>query len=361
MITDIFQPKLAQHLPESIRADEQLHAEAVAIDDALEKITSYAKLVLHLPRLQELPDDILDHLAWQWHCDFYSQDLPISAKRKQIIETLYWHRIKGTPAGVEKAISTFMAGAKVEENWQYGGEPYFFRIITKGLQYLTTEEEILRLIDLSKNVRSWLEEIIYDLTIEEPETYFVGHLESKTGREDTFIGFKQEGQSHKLFHGIGQLVAGYIETKIGTGYQERHKKFVGILEAQAGYQVTDLAEKTPVDDKYAWEKYIADKWREWNLNPVINIYVHPDEGEFLPDDDDDQPFPLSGNFLRLYFTFPDRRVKYLTLYNPKDDLTAADIKVIGLMSRGKLVNSRGNFSTGILRALYINRKEYKVF
>ena len=359
MIKEIFKPKLAEILPKSIREDKEIYALAKSIDSELEKIISQAKNVLHLPRLDELPTEILDHLAWQYHCDFYQQDLPDSAKRNQIRETIFWHRIKGTPAGVEKAISTFMQGAKVQENWEYGGKPFFFRIITKGLKYLTTEEEILRLIFLAKNVRSWLEEIIYDLTIEEPEIYHVAIGETEAGIETTLIGFNEKDlANHNLFQAVAELAAGMEITKFGTGFEERHKKFVGILELQAGYQLTDLQEKPPKDEEYAWERYIAQKWREWNLNPVVNIYVHPDEGEIFPDDD--EPFPIGGNFLRLYFKFPDNRIRYLTLYNPKDNLTSADIKVAGLLSRGNLINSRGKLATGIARALYINREEFKV-
>ena len=152
MLKSITAPKLADILPESIKNDDKIFAAATFLDSEIEKIAALTDLTLHLPRLDELSADVLDHLAWQYHCDFYRQDLPLKAKRDQIRESIFWHRIKGTPAGVEKAVSTFMQGATVEENWEYGGEDYFFRITCKGLKYLSTEEEFLRLVFSAKNV-----------------------------------------------------------------------------------------------------------------------------------------------------------------------------------------------------------------
>ena len=210
MIKDIYKPKIAEILPTSIKSDEEIHSAAVALDFEIEKLLENAKSVLHLPRLDELPEEVLDHLAWQYHCDFYKENLPIQAKRNQIRETIFWHRIKGTPAGVERSLKDFLVDAKVEENWEYGGEPYFFRISCKGLKYLTDEEEFLRLIFFAKNVRSWLDGIIFDLTIEEPEKYYVGHAESEGGKELTEINFDNTPEKEKLFYATVEIEAGLI-------------------------------------------------------------------------------------------------------------------------------------------------------
>ena len=214
MIKEIFKPKLTEILPASIKHDEKLHAAAVALDEEIEKLLSLSELVLHLPRLDNLPHEVLDHLAWQYHCDFYSQNLPIQVKRNQIRETIFYHRIKGTPAGVERSIKDFLVDAKVEENWEYGGEPYFFRITCKGLKYIPTEEDFLYLVFNAKNVRSWLEGIIFDLTLEENEIYHVAHLEVDAGKE---------------FHDI------FLENM-----QAHEKNFVGFLEVEACFDIFDL-------------------------------------------------------------------------------------------------------------------------
>lgn len=128
MIKDIYKPKLAEILPKSIQGDEKIHAAATALDFELEKMIESSKLVLHLPRLDELPSDVLEHLRYQFHCDFWREDISLADKRNQIRESLLWHRLKGTPKGCEVAISTFIQNAKIEENWEYGGLPFFFAL-----------------------------------------------------------------------------------------------------------------------------------------------------------------------------------------------------------------------------------------
>ena len=58
-------------LPQNISADKKMYAAAQALDLELQRLSAEAKLVLHLPRLAELPHEVLDTLAWQFHVDFY--------------------------------------------------------------------------------------------------------------------------------------------------------------------------------------------------------------------------------------------------------------------------------------------------
>ena len=358
MIKSIDAPKLAEILPQSIRADEKIHAAAVAIDAELEKISALANLTMHLPRLDELPSEVLDHLAFQFHCDFYLQSLPISAKRDQIRESIFWHRIKGTPGGVEKAISTFIVGAQVQENWQYDGEPYFFRIVCKGLKYLSTEKEFLRLIDLSKNVRSWLDGIIFDLTIEEPEIYHHAIAEVEGGKEDTLINLSDLQHTDKLNHAIAELEGGFEETGWGGVEFSHSKYYFATAELEGGYEEIDAVEKPPPDDFWL-ERYLLEQWKNFIINPAVHQYEHPDEGEISPFDPDF--FPTDANYLKLYFQFPNNRYKWLTLYNPREDLTPGEIKAIGLLGKGLLKNSAGYTSTGLTKAFFVTKKSYKIF
>ncbi len=356
MIKSIYQPKLAETLPESIKVDKQIRAAAESLDTEIEKMLANVVLALHLPRLDDLPEDVLDHLAYQYHCDFYRTDLPVEAKRSQIRESIFWHRIKGTPVGVERAISTFLTKAVVEENWQYGGEPYFFRITTKGLKYLTAEKDFIDLINTAKNVRSWLEGIIFDLTIEEPQTLYHAIVEVESGLEVTDFCLDKQIETHNLVQGIGEVVSGLEVTELVGGIvQPTSTYYHAIAELEYGTEVTELDNPPPHDD-YWFEWWIARKWKAWKVNPILKHYPHED-AEILPPEPD--VFP-EGDFLRLYFYFPNRSIRYITMLNPRDNLSVADIKAVAVWWKNLLQNSAGYTSIEVIKALLVKKEVWKV-
>ncbi|WP_314905018.1 phage tail protein I [Selenomonas artemidis] len=161
MIKDLHRVGLVDLLPENILADPQLGAAARALDDELRRVTAAVQETLHLPRLNELPERVLDILAWQWHVDSYDSAVDAETKRKLIRESIAWHRIKGTPAAVEKVIAAVYGDAKIEEWYEYGGQPYYFRIgkIKQSGIKLAEIAIVARTVHTVKNARSWINEI----------------------------------------------------------------------------------------------------------------------------------------------------------------------------------------------------------
>ena len=83
MLRNIQTISLLDILPDSILADEKIKAIAVALDTELQKVTAETQQVLHLPRLDVLPEKVIDLLAWQFHVDFYEPiGMDIKTKRK---------------------------------------------------------------------------------------------------------------------------------------------------------------------------------------------------------------------------------------------------------------------------------------
>ena len=148
-------------LPENLLADEKVYAAAKAVDDELQRLIASCVEVLHLPRLDELPEEVIDLLAWEWHVDFYEPSADIATKRQLVRESIAWHRIKGTKAAVEKMAQTVFKGGVVTEWFEYGGEPYHFRIDVLNAPNMTEEsrERLLAVVNASKNTRSWLDEL----------------------------------------------------------------------------------------------------------------------------------------------------------------------------------------------------------
>ena len=65
-------------LPEVLLRDVKLKAAAQALDAELQRLSADARLVLHLPRLDELPNEVLDELAYQYHVDFFRAELNVA-------------------------------------------------------------------------------------------------------------------------------------------------------------------------------------------------------------------------------------------------------------------------------------------
>lgn len=154
-------------MPESIRNDSKIKAVCKALDRELRKINDLTKEILILPRLDSLPESVLDLLAWQWHVDFYEPiGMDIETKRSLIRKSIADHRIKGTPASVETLFANVFNGGKISEWYEYGGNPYHFKISALGRQIASEEQlaEFKHALETTKNVRSWLDEIEVSLS-----------------------------------------------------------------------------------------------------------------------------------------------------------------------------------------------------
>lgn len=164
MIKDLSSVSLLDLLPANLLADEQVNAAVRALDGELQKVTTAVQDVLFLPRLDNLPESVLDLLAWQWHVDFYEPiRLDVETKRRLVRQSIAWHRHKGTPWAVEEVIKALLKGAVVRENWEYGGRPYCFQVaLIEGA--IASEETIgqaVKAIAETKNARSHLDGISF--------------------------------------------------------------------------------------------------------------------------------------------------------------------------------------------------------
>ena len=179
MIKDLQSVSLLDILPSNILDDPKVNAAARALDGELQKITAAVQEVLFLPYLGTLPEKVLDLLAWQWHVDFYEPlGMGIETKQKLIINSIAWHRIKGTAAAVQKMVEAAWDGCNVEEWFNYGGKPYYFRVVNITAAHVDEEviRNVLRAIYATKNVRSWLDGI--NFLREADSTVYAGALPS---------------------------------------------------------------------------------------------------------------------------------------------------------------------------------------
>ena|GEM_PF-1084295 len=374
MIQSIYSPKLSEILPPSITADKKILATAQALDAELENLSACVKEVLHLPRLNELSSDVLDYLAYQWHVDGYDASFDAETKRNMIKESIYLHRIKGTPAAVELAAKSMLSDAVVEENWEYGGKPYFFRIIASGLKYYGDDgEKFLRVIYAAKNVRSWLEEITIDLTAPDDwQKLFHAVAEISGGEVVTQSEIAEENPvqtddcTQKIFHAVAEVSGGEVITDCDFEPIAEQKIISVICELDSGNIIIDIDRPPPPDVDNIIARYLLARMSAFLKNSVVQFYCsrshfHSDDFYYNDDDDDDEIFP-DEDFLRLYFRFPDCKTSTITFLNPRDDLQSSEIRFLSEFTADRkiLVNAYGSYSTGIKKALLISKKKFSL-
>lgn len=173
---DISKVSLMDLLPPNLRRDSTLAAIAKSLESDIESISNAISKLKRFDRLDELTDAEADELAWELHVDFYDTSLPIEQKRQLIKNAIRFHRRKGTPAAVEELIAILFGEGKVEEWFEYGGEPGYFQVITNNPE-VTQEraQEFYRAVDSVKRKSAHLERVI--LSQSEPmNLYFAGVL-----------------------------------------------------------------------------------------------------------------------------------------------------------------------------------------
>lgn len=147
--------------PSFMREDTTTKGLCAALQPQFIKLADEVKACLIYCRINELDDKVLDELAWQMHVDFYDANADIEQKRELIKKSLIIHRTKGTPYAVETLISALFGDGYVEEWFEYGGDPYTFRVITNNVAVTNDKaQEFIKALNSVKNARSWLDKVV---------------------------------------------------------------------------------------------------------------------------------------------------------------------------------------------------------
>lgn len=162
-------------IPENLYQDSNIKALVSAIDPELKLITQASNDTLILTRINELPEYMLDILAWQLHVDFYDLAKTLNMKRELVLNSLIWHSKKGTSWAIVKALEMLGISAQVIPWYEYNGNPYSFKVVgtleddyyrLSGTDNITSN--IRRAVEEAKSARSYIDDIEITLTFFEP-------------------------------------------------------------------------------------------------------------------------------------------------------------------------------------------------
>lgn len=154
--------KIEQLLPRFIVNDTTGHAMAKAIEAGLNKcLEACQDGVDCVIDVDKMPEWRLDEMAWELNC-LYEYDADIDTKRRWIANAVPYYSIFGTLEGVYQFLRGRYETVGIEEWWQYGADPFHFRVILTG-EY--SEEALAwaeKAVATTKNVRSVLDYIQFN-------------------------------------------------------------------------------------------------------------------------------------------------------------------------------------------------------
>lgn len=143
--------------PRFLLNDRNGYAMAKALEAGLKDFLEIAQGALDtLSDVDKMPEWRLDELAWEYNIPYdYTAD--VSVKREWVRDVYSLSRLYGTPKGIEKYMTAYFDDARLEENWEYDGDPFHFRMNFEGTWTPERVAWATKAIEMVKNVRSVLD------------------------------------------------------------------------------------------------------------------------------------------------------------------------------------------------------------
>lgn len=164
--------QIADILPHNLMKDPAAQAFSLAIREGTRLLHRYTQLCYVYCSIDTAPHKVLDLLARELRTQYYSDGLDIETKRSLVRNTLIWYMTAGTPAAVEELVTIVFGEGEVSEWFEYGGEPYWFKVKTNALLTEDMTTYFSEMIRRVKNTRSHIEAIEIHRTIN--QTIYAG-------------------------------------------------------------------------------------------------------------------------------------------------------------------------------------------
>ncbi len=163
-MNDIYSVDRSRYLPSVLQKDPCILGLAKTVSGQMNTVAQEIRQNIIYPRMDELSEEILDILAYDLHVDWYDYSDDVETKRRIIRNSVKIHMKMGTKYAVETATSDVYPGTSIDEWFEYGGEPYFFRLnLDVSDKGITTAQQIslVERIYFYKNARSHLDYIAF--------------------------------------------------------------------------------------------------------------------------------------------------------------------------------------------------------
>ncbi len=155
----------ADLMPSWMKRDAGDVALMEGFDIVAREIYDRSRLLTTWDKIDQLPEELLDELAYTLDIDWYKTGAPIETKRALIKASDLVHAKKGTVSAVESVIDAYFGNGRVIEWPEYAGEPHHFKVFTDNPTLVAQNQiEFLDLLGKVKRKSSKLDAILIGLT-----------------------------------------------------------------------------------------------------------------------------------------------------------------------------------------------------
>ena len=145
---------IEQLFPNFLLHDKNGYAMAKAIEAGLRYGLSVIQTGFEtLKDIEKMPEWRLDEMAQELGC-LYDYNADIEAKRHWIRDAGPLFSAYGTPQAICNYLEGYFKEVKVEEYWEYGGDPFHFRVWVSGNLTMDKVAWVYKAIAEAKNTRS---------------------------------------------------------------------------------------------------------------------------------------------------------------------------------------------------------------
>ena len=156
-----------------LASDKDQLALAQAVADHLVDLYRDTDLLSIYARIDELPEELLDILAYDFKIDWWDKGFTVAEKRQLMKDSWEVHRHLGTKGSVETAISAIY-NTKVCDWYEYDGRPYHYKleVDTESFPDAVSYQRIVNKNRYYANLRSILDAIRFIVTYKLDTLYF---------------------------------------------------------------------------------------------------------------------------------------------------------------------------------------------
>lgn len=120
--------RLTDALPKTLAEQPWVQALAEASRKMRRRVMAYANRTRLFCDIDEASEEALDALAVELQAPLYKNDYPLTVKRQIVKNSMLYYIRSGTRGAVEELLADIYQGAEVEEWFEYGGKPNYFRV-----------------------------------------------------------------------------------------------------------------------------------------------------------------------------------------------------------------------------------------
>lgn len=120
--------RLTDALPKTLAEQPWVQALAEASRKMRRRVMAYADRTRLFCDIDEASEEALDALAVELQTPLYRDDYPLTVKRQIVKNSMLYYIRSGTRGAVEELLADIYQGAEVEEWFEYGGKPNYFRV-----------------------------------------------------------------------------------------------------------------------------------------------------------------------------------------------------------------------------------------